>query len=623
MTNPAPSPIRPGQEPFADFLGRQDIALFDGAMGTMLYAKGMFINLAFEELNLSRPALVREVHDEYVQAGADILETNTFAANRFRLSAHGLADNVAEINSRGVEIAREAAGGKAWVAGAIGPLGVRIEPFGPIAREEAREVFTEQAKALAAAGVDLFILETFGHLPEMEEAIRAVRSVADLPIVAQVAVGKRGVTREGVDPGQAAVTMAEAGADVVGVNCSEALSVLDALEGMRESVSLPLSAQPNAGQPHTVEGRNIYLATPDYLVAWGRRAIRGGARLLGGCCGTTPGHIRALRQAVGGAAPAGQTPRTIKPVVSARLPTPMPPDARSRLAKALLDGQFVTGVELPLPTGWEIDRITAATKLLDEAGVSFVAFPDGPRNEARMSPVAMAQLVTSPDGAEPLVYYSCRDRRLSRIQSDLLGACAQGIANLLVVTGEPATPGVDAPADIDVDSIGAVNLVVCLNHGQDYGGNAIGRPTRFFTGVRIDPTFYDRHRELSRLLWKVDAGADYAVTSPIFDPPALESFMSEWDGRKIPVIATIWPLRSAREAEFFEQELAEVPVPAELVKRMQQAEQDGREVEEGIAIAREVALAVEPMVQGVQVVAPGLEVESALEVLRVVGGKDQ
>jgi len=221
-----------------------------------------------------------------------------------------------------------------------------------------------------------------------------------------------------------------------------------------------------------------------------------------------------------------------------------------------------------------------------------------------------------------MVHYSCRDRRLSRIQSDLLGACAQGIANLLVVTGEPLTPGVDAPADLDVDSIGAVNLVVSLNHGQDYGGNAIGRPTKFFTGVRIDPTFYDRHRELSRLLWKVEAGADYAVTSPVFDPTALGSFIDEWGGRKIPVIATIWPLRSAREAEFFEQELAEVPVPAELVRRMQQAEQDGREAEEGIAIAREVALAVEPMVRGILVVAPGLAVESALAVLQEVDGKE-
>jgi len=608
--------VRPGEQPFGEFLAGSGFALFDGAMGTMLYAKGIFINLAFEELNLSRPGLVREVHAEYVAAGADILESNTFAANRFRLSPHGLADSVAAINISGVEIAREAAGGHAWVAGAMGPLGVRIEPFGPISRNEAREVFEEQARALAEAGVDLFIIETFSHLPEMEEAIRAVRAVADVPIVAQVAVAKRGATREGVAPGQAAVLLAEAGADAVGVNCSEALSVLDALEGMHEAVATPLSAQPNAGQPHTVDGRNIYLATPDYLVAWGRRAIRGGARLLGGCCGTTPDHIRALRQAIGGGAtPVAAAPRIIKPVVSARTPTPLPPDTKSRLAKALLHGQFVTGVELPLPTGWEVDRINAATQRLDDAGLTFVAFPDGPRNEARMSPITMAQLVTRPQGVEPVVHYSCRARRLPRIQSDMLGACAQGIANILVVTGEPISPGMDAPADLDVDSIGAVNLLVCLNHGQDFGGNVIGRPTRFFTGVRIDPTHFDRERELSRLFWKVDAGAEFAITAPVFDPHALQEFLAGWNGPTIPVIATIWPLRSAREAEFFEQELAEVPVPAELVKRMQQAEKDGREIEEGIAIARELAVAIKPQVQGIQIVAPDLKVESALAVL--------
>ncbi len=615
--NPETPTVRPGEQLFAEFLASNAIALFDGAMGTMLYAKGIFINLAFEELNLSRPGLVREVHAEYVAAGADILESNTFAANRFRLSPHGLADSVAAINIRGVEIAREAAGGHAWVAGAMGPLGVRIEPFGPVSRNEARGVFEEQARALAEAGVDLFILETFSHLPEMEEAIRAVRAVADIPIVAQVAVGKRGVSREGVAAGQAAVVLAEAGADAVGVNCSEALSVLDALEGMRDAVTAPLSAQPNAGQPHTVDGRNIYLATPDYLVAWGRRAIRGGARLLGGCCGTTPDHIRALRQAIGGgAAPVASAPRIIKPVASARTPTPLPPDTKSRLAKALLHGQFVTGVELPLPTGWEVDRINAATQRLDDAGLTFVAFPDGPRNEARMSPVTMAHLVTRPQGVEPVVHYSCRARRLPRIQSDMLGACAQGIANIMVVTGEPISPGVDAPADLDVDSIGAVNLLDCLNHGQDIGGNIIGRPTRFFTGVRIDPTHFDRERELSRLFWKVDAGAEFAITAPVFDPHALEEFLAGWNGPTIPLIATIWPLRSAREAEFFEQELAEVPVPAELVARMQQAEKDDREIEEGIAIAREVAAAIKPQVQGIQIVAPDLTVESALAVLK-------
>ena len=609
------SRVRPGIDSFADFLEQDGIALFDGAMGTMLYGKGMFINRAFEELNLTRPGLVREVHQEYLAAGSDVIETNTFAGNRFRLSPHGLADKVGAINSQGVELAREVAAGKAWVAGAIGPLGVRIEPFGPISLKEAREVFAEQAEVLARAGVDLFIIETFSHLPEMEEAIRAVRSVSDRPIVAQVAVGKRGVTREGVAPQQAAAVLANSGADVVGVNCSEALSVLDALEGMRDAVRGPLSAQPNAGQPHTVDGRNIYLASPDYLVAWGRRAIRSGARLLGGCCGTTPEHIRALRQAVGGTPLPRQAPRTIKPVASARAPTPLPADAKSRLAGDLLGGRFVTGVELPLPTGWEIDRVRRATKLLDAAGLSFVAFPDGPRNQARMSPISMAQLVTTPGGVEPVVHYSCRDRRLSRIQSDMLGACAQGIANLLLVTGEPAPAGVDAPTDLEVDSIGAVNLAVCLNHGQDFGGNLIGSPTRFYTGVRVDPTHFDRKRELSRLFWKVDAGAEFIITAPVFDPQALTTFLEAWEGRRVPVIATIWPLRTARAAEFFEQELAEVPVPEALVRRMQEAEENGREQEEGLAIARELAAAVRPLVQGIQIVAPDLAVERALAVL--------
>jgi homocysteine S-methyltransferase len=297
------------------------------------------------------------------------------------------------------------------------------------------------------------------------------------------------------------------------------------------------------------------------------------------------------------------------------MPTPLPAETKSGLAAGFLSGRFVRGVELPLPTGWEVARIDQATRQLDQAALDFVAFPDGPRTEARMSPVAMASLVTRPEGVEPLVYYSCRDRRLPRIQSDLLSACAQGLANVLLVTGEPIAAGVDAPADIDIDSIGAVNVVNCLNHGQDIGGNAIGRPTRFFTGVRLDPTNFDRERELSRLRWKIEAGAEFAVTAPIFDPDALGAFLADWSGRQLPVIASIWPLRSAREAEFFEQELAEVPVPATLVERMQKAEADGREREEGIAIAVDLAHTLQPMVQGLQVVAPDLAVAAALTIL--------
>ncbi len=613
---PQPQSSEPGVTPFAGFLASGGLALFDGAMGTTLYARGSFINRAFEELNLTKPALVQSVHADYLAAGAEVLETNTFAANRARLSPYGLAEEVAAINAAAVEIARAAAAGRAWVAGAIGPLGIRIEPFGPTSLAEARQVFSEQAEALEAGGVDLFLLETFGNVPELMQAVAAVKGVTRKPIIAQVAVAKRGVTREGMPIQDAAVQLAEAGVDAVGVNCSEALSILDALERLREAVDLPLSAQPNAGQPHTVDGRNIYLASPEYLAAWARRAARAGARLLGGCCGTTPAHIEAVRQALREEQPAQHSGQRIaKPRVSSSAPPPVPSASKSTLAASLLSGKFVTGVELPLPTGWVPDRVLAQTARLAEAGVNFVAFPDGPRTEARMSPIAMAQVSLTSGDIEPLVHYSCRDRRLSRIQSDLLGACAVGIANLLVVTGEPQTAGVDAKPDLDVDSIGAVNLVNALNHGQDRAGNFIGPPTRFFTGVRLDPTNFDMQRELNRYHWKLDAGADFALTSPVFDPTALQRLLTEWQGRKVPVIATVWPLRSAREAEFFEQELAEVPVPPDIVARMQAAEESGTARDEGIAIARELVAQLRPLVQGIQVVTPELEVGDALLVL--------
>ncbi len=614
---PSSTSHQPGKTPFREFLDGGGLALFDGAMGTTLYSRGSFINRAFEELNLTKPALVQSVHADYLAAGAEILETNTFAANRARLSPYGLAEQVAAINSAAVDLAREAAAGRAWVAGAMGPLGIRIEPFGPTSMAEAREVFAEQARVLERGGVDLFLLETFGNVPELLQAVAAVRELTSRPIVAQVAVAKRGVTREGMPVQDAAVQLAEAGADVVGVNCSEALSILDSLEKMREAVSLPLSAQPNAGQPHTVDGRNIYLASPEYLAAWARRAARAGARLLGGCCGTTPAHIEAVRQTLKAEQlPGSSLPRIVRPRRSSRSATPLPPETKSSLAAALLSGKFVTGVELPLPTGWVTDRVLEVTGQLAGAGVDFVAFPDGPRTEARMSPMAMAQVCLREGGIEPLIHYSCRERRLSRIQSDLLGACAVGIANLLVVTGEPQTAGVDAKPDLDVDSIGAVNLVNALNHGQDRAGNHIGRPTRFFTGVRLDPTNFDMDREKSRYHWKIDAGAEFAVTSPIFDPRALRLFLQQWPGRQIPIVATVWPLRSAREAEFFEQELAEVPVPRVIVERMQQAEEAGTAVEEGVAIARELVAQLTPGVQGIQVVAPELDVVAALKVLQ-------
>ncbi len=618
--HPVPAtPTQPGSEPFRRALERDTVILLDGAMGTMFYSKGIFINRAFEELNLTRPGLVREVHQEYVAAGAEVLETNTYTANRFRLSPHGLADEVERINGRGVEIAREAGGGRVWVAGSIGPLGVRIEPFGPIARDEARAVFAEQARALAIAGVDLFVVETFSHVPEIEEALRAVRELSDLPLLATVTVDKGGVTREGVDAGEAAQRLVACGADAVGVNCSEALWTLDALEVMRRAVAVPLVGQPNAGQPREVQGRNIYLASPDYLVAWARRALRVGARLLGGCCGTTPDHIRTLRQAVRETVPETPAASVARRAGSTPIVRPVRRAERSALAGALDAGRFVIGAEMPLPLGHQVDETLAAARRLASAGATYLALPEGTRSEARMPPYALAQLLAPVRGLEPVVYYSCRERRLSRIQSDLLGAWATGVANLLLVTGEPTTSVVDAPNHLDVDSIGAVNLASRLNHGEDIGGNPIGRPTGFHIGVRLDPAAFDRKRELARHHWKVGAGAEFAITTPVFDPAVLRSLIDGLEAtEKIPIVATIWPLQSAAEAEFFEYERIDVPLPAELVRRMQEAEAAGSEVDEGIAIARELALAVKPLVQGIQVYVPEGRVDTALAVLEAL-----
>ncbi|HXV77127.1 MAG TPA: bifunctional homocysteine S-methyltransferase/methylenetetrahydrofolate reductase [Candidatus Polarisedimenticolaceae bacterium] len=616
---PTKPKVKPGQEPFRRLLEQGGVALFDGAMGTMFYSRGVFINRAFEELNLTRPSLVREVHAEYLAAGADVLETNTYMANRFRLSAHGLSDRVEEINTRAVEIAREAGSGAHWVAGAIGPLGVRIEPFGPISREEARAVFAEQARALAAAGVDLFVIETFSNLSELQQAIFAVREVSDLPLIAQMTVGKGGVTPEGVDAGEAAAKLVAAEADVVGVNCSEALATLDALEAMRKAVDAPLSGQPNAGQPRTVQGRHLYLASPDYLVAWARRALRVGARVLGGCCGTTPDHIRMLCQAVRETEPVTPPASVGRAIEIAPAAEPPSRKERSVLAGALASSRFVVGAEMPLPIGWETSGIVAAARRLAAAGASFLALPEDSRSEARMPPYAMAQLLAPVRGIEPVVYYACRERRLARIQSDLLGVWASGLANLLLVTGEPPHSPLDAGgSELDVDAIGAVNLASRLNHGEDIGGNPIGKPTGFHIGVRLDPTSYDREQEVRRLYWKVDAGAEYALTSPVFDLDALQSLVADTREFKIPIIATVWPLRSAREAEFFEHEMVDVPVPKTIVERMQRAERDGTEAREGVAIARELTVGVRDLVHGLQVYVPGGRLETALEVLEAL-----
>ncbi len=600
------------------------VAVFDGATGTRLYELGAYLNRCFDELNLSSPSMVEEVHRGYVAAGVDVVETNTFGANRIKLGKHGLADQVEAINAAGARIAREAVGEDRLVAGAIGPLGVRIEPWGPTSVEEAAGLFAEQAAALAGGGVDLFCIETFYDLAEIEAAVAGVRRVSELPIVAQMTLEDDGTSLEGVSPEVFGARLASLPVDAVGVNCSVGPApMLDAVERLATVVSLPISAQPNAGKPRVVDDRNLYLCSPEYMATYAARFIRAGARIVGGCCGTTPDHLKAIRRAVRAVSPPTRrvavTSATTEPV---REQAPRPLGERSRLAAVVAAGRFAVSVEMLPPRGHDLSKNLAGARMLHDAGVHAVNIPDGPRASARMSPLAMAVRLERETGIETLIHYCCRDRNLLGMQSDLLGAHALGLRNLLVITGDPPKLGdyPDATAVFDVDSIGLTNMVRRLNHGIDVGGNAIGEPTSFFCGVGLNPGATDPAREVARFEWKVDAGAEFAVTQPVFDVEALLAFLERIRHVRIPVLAGVWPFASFRNAEFMNHEVPGVHVPPRVLERMRRAETKEAARQEGIAIARETLHALLPHVQGVQVSAPFGRYATAIEVAEGIPG---
>jgi homocysteine S-methyltransferase len=603
-----------------DLIADSRVHVFDGAMGTMLYSRGVFVNVCYDELNLREPRLVESVHDAYVRAGAEVLETNTFGANPVKLAGYGLAERTEEINEAAARLARRAAAGRAAVAGAVGPLGIRIEPFGPTSRDEARDYFTRQVRGLVAGGVDGFVLETFSDLEEILQALAAARAVADLPVIAQMTVGEDGSTAFGTDAETLARTLTEAGADVLGLNCSVGPAfMLDAIERMAAVTDRPVSAQPNAGLPRAVGDRRIYLSSPEYMASYARRLISAGARFVGGCCGTTPEHVKAIRDVVTTIQPRRTSSAVSRP--SSAVPAglaPVPLADRSRLGGKLTKGAFITTVELAPPKGWNTQQFVEQAEALQAAGVDAVAVLDGPRAVTRMGAVPAAALLRQRAAVEPIVHYACRDRHMFSMVSDLLGAAASGLRNVLIVTGDPPTatlPGTTPPGDID--SIGLTNVVYRLNHGLDPGGNAIGEPTRFVIGVAVNQAADDLEKELSRLGWKVDAGAEFAVTQPVFDPEALAAFLNACTAFRIPCIAGIWPLVSLRNAEFLANEVPGVRVPDHVIARMRKAEERGTEAAEaeGVAIAREMAAAVRGLVQGIQVSAPLGRVDLALRVV--------
>ena len=605
------------------FTGRT--VLCDGAMGTMLYERGVFINRCYDELNLTQPELVRSVHEDYLQAGAELLETNTFGANSFRLLRYGLQDQVFAINQAGARLARQAVeqladkqAGKAWVAGAVGPLGVHLEPLGKTGLDEARAAFAEQIRGLVAGGVDLLVMETIVALNEAEQAIKAAKEVApDLPIMAMITVDEDANCLDGASPEVAASRLTEWGADIIGCNCSVGpATILTTLERLAAATSLPLAAMPNAGMPRAVDGRNIYLCSPEYMASFARKFLKAGAQFIGGCCGTTPNHIRAMKSALRAVAAQKTSGHGTAraPIVTETPPAPI--EQRSKIGRLVHEGTFVTMIEIVPPRGIDAGKELTGAELLVGRGIHAINVPDSPRASARMSAQSLCIQIQQKTGVETILHYTCRDRNVLSIQSDLLGASSIGLKNILCLTGDPPKLGnyPDATAVFDVDSIGLVNIVNRLNHGLDIGGNPIGASTGFTIAVAANPGVPDIENEIRRFAYKVEAGGEYCITQPVFDLRILETFLKRIEGFRIPIIAGIWPLMSLRNAEFMKNDLR-VSVPDEILVRMQQAPTPELARAEGVKIAREMLAAASTMVQGVQVSAPAGRYALAADVI--------
>jgi len=597
-------------------------------MGTVLYSKGVFINRCYDELNLSSPALIRETHQEYVRAGAEILEANTFGANRIRLASFGLAEKLEAINQAGVRVAREAARDLAYVAGAVGPLGVRIEPLGSISFAEAREVFREQIRALVDAGIDLLVLETFYDLNEVREAIFAAREIAgeDMVIVAHVTIDDDGRMRDGTDIETYTRKLHQWPVDVIGVNCSVGpKTTLETIEQMMKFSDKPISAMPNAGLPSVVEGRNIYLCSPEYMAQYARRFLWAGVKIIGGCCGTTHEHIKLIRSEVRSLNPIQRNVNVTVEEETAKTTDlkKIPLAEKSRLGAKLAAGKFVSFVEILPPRGVDAAKEVDGAKLCAAAGIDCINVPDGPRASARMSAQVTCQLIQQRAGIEAVLHFCCRDRNILSIQSELLGAHAVGVRNLICITGDPPRMGTypDATAVFDVDAIGLTNIVNNLNKGLDLGRNAIGSQTALLLGVGANPGALNMEEELRRFEWKAQAGAEYVVTQPVFDLQLLEKFLKATEHFGLPVICGIWPLTSFRNAEFMVNELR-VPVPESYMERMRRADSAEHARHEGVAIAREMVENVRNMVQGVQLSAPFGRYTMAIEVAEAIGPKD-
>ena len=613
------------------FLNRleEGTILMDGAMGTMLYSKGIYINRCFDELNLSASSLVQGIYEEYLIAGAEILTTNTFGANYLKLRPHGFEGKIREINREGARLAKEIARGRAFVAGSIGPLGVRIAPLGNFSIEEAKEIFTKQILGLLEGRVDLFVLETFSDINEIKQLIKTIRSICQLPIIAQMTINEQGNTLLGATPETIAEELDKIGVEVMGINCSVGPQpILQSLVRMSKMTKTKLSAEPDAGAFKIIDERIFYLSTPEYFAEYTKRFIQSGITLIGGCCGTTPAHIKAMASAMRALQPSKTeiviiTPEDEHLDKNGKTIQPIPRAEKSKFAAKLVAGKFVTCVEMSPPRGANPARALKGAKLLKENNVDVVNIPDGPRASARMSPMALATLLLNKVGIEPLVHYCTRDRNLLGMQSDLLGAHALGLHNILIITGDPPKLGnyPNATAVFDVDSIGLVRIVHNLNRGLDLAGNYIKSATALHIGVGANPGAIDIEKEIDRLYQKVDNGAEYILTQPLFEMELFINFLERTKDIKVPLLVGILPLASYHNAEFLHNEVPGMSIPKHIRERIRKAPDSKAQKQIGIEIAREALTQFKDLVQGVYVMPPFGSYKAALKVLEVVKDK--
>jgi methionine synthase I (cobalamin-dependent)/5,10-methylenetetrahydrofolate reductase len=604
----------------------QRVVLSDGAMGTMLYQYGVFLNACFDELNVSNPGLVKKVHEGYVSAGVDFIETNTFGANEVKLAKYGLAEQVEKINQAGVRIARQCAGDMVLVAGAMGPLGYELTPN---SLEQAKKAYQRQAMVLAEAGADFLLLETFSNTDELLLAIHSARDVTDIEIVAQMTVNENNETIYGERLERAiARVAAEPAVTAVGLNCSVGPSaMLGAFELIRAVTDKPISIQPNAGLPRQVEDRMLYMCTPEYMAEYAKRFFEKGARIIGGCCGTTPDHIKEIVRAVRSMDKAAAsktrfstiTVAMVSPQACLGVETPLA--EKSKLGAKLTNGEKVTTIEITPPKGLDIEPILDKAKLCAEFGVDAINIPDGPRASSRLSPLVTAIKIQQAADIEAILHFCCRDRNLIGMQSDMLGAAAIGVRNILVITGDPPKMGdyPQATGVFDMDSIALTGVIRNLNRGIDIGGGAFSPPAGLAIGVGANPVAAQMSRELDRFRRKVEAGAEFAITQPVFDVQTLFAFLDAIKPYKIPVIAGIWPFTSFKNAEFMANEVPGVVVPNELLTRMSEPKTKEQARATGVQIAREMIEEITDRVAGFAVSAPFGNVRIALAVLGKIG----